>query len=99
MTAYVLVEIDFHDPSALEEYKRLATIAGERHGATYLARGGATELLEGLEQPKRITLLQFPDMASARAWYESDEYTAARGVRAHAATGRFIAVEGVDAST
>ncbi|MDQ2648241.1 MAG: DUF1330 domain-containing protein [Actinomycetota bacterium] len=98
MTAYVFVEIDFHDPSALEEYKRLATIAGEKHGATYLARGGATELLEGMEQPKRVTLLQFPDMASAKAWYESPEYTEARGVRAQAASGRFIAVEGLDAS-
>jgi uncharacterized protein (DUF1330 family) len=95
MTAYVLVEIDFTDPSVLEEYKALATIAGERHGATYLARGGATELLEGKEQPKRITLLEFPDMDAARAWYESDEYQAARAVRAGGSVARFIAVDGV----
>lgn len=98
MTAYVLVELDFHDPSVLEEYKRLATIAGDRYGATYLARGGATDLLEGDEPPKRITLLQFPDLAAARAWYESPEYTAARAARAGASTGRFIAVEGLDAA-
>lgn len=95
MTAYVLVELDVSDPSVLEEYKRLATLAGERHGATYLARGGATELLEGKEQPKRITLLEFPDMDAARAWYQSDDYQSARAVRAGASVGRFIAVEGV----
>lgn len=95
MTAYVLVELDFTDPSVLDEYKRLATLAGEKHGATYLARGGATELLEGKEQPRRITLLEFPDMASARAWYDSDEYQSARAVRAGGSNGRFIAVEGV----
>jgi uncharacterized protein (DUF1330 family) len=97
MTAYVLVEIDFHDPSALEEYKRLATIAGERHGATYLARGGDAVLLEGKEQPKRITVLEFPSLEAAQAWYDSEEYTLARAARADAATGRFIAVEGVGA--
>ena len=99
MTAYVLVELDFTDPSVLDEYKRLATIAGERHGATYLARGGETVLLEGKEQPKRITLLAFPDLASAQAWYDSDEYQAARAVRASGSNGRFIAVEGVAPTT
>ncbi len=42
-------------------------------------------------------VLEFPDLDTARRWYDSDEYRAARAARAGAATARFIAVEGTDA--
>jgi uncharacterized protein (DUF1330 family) len=96
MSAYVLVEIHVTDPEAFEVYKELSTTALAAHGGVYLARGGANELLEGVGQPSRVTLLEFPDMDAARAWYDSPEYRAARASRADAATARFVLVEGVD---
>jgi uncharacterized protein (DUF1330 family) len=94
--AYVLVELAVTDPEGFEAYKTLSTAALAAHGGRYLARGGEVALLEGAGNPSRVTLLEFPDLATAKAWYDSPEYTKARAARADAATGRFVAVEGVE---
>jgi uncharacterized protein (DUF1330 family) len=94
--AYVLVELAVTDPEAFEAYKTLSTTALAAHGGRYLARGGAASLLEGAGTPSRVTLLEFPDLATAKAWYDSPEYMEARAARAEAATGRFVVVEGLE---
>jgi uncharacterized protein (DUF1330 family) len=95
MPAYVLVEITVTDPEAYETYKALAGPAVAQHGGRYLARGGATELLEGSPEPApRVVVLEFPDLATARRWSESPEYGAARAAREGAAVVRMVAVEG-----
>ncbi len=43
MTAYVIIDIDVHDPVGYEEYKKLAPSAIELYGGKYIARGGKTE--------------------------------------------------------
>jgi uncharacterized protein (DUF1330 family) len=96
MPAYVLVEISVTDPEGFEPYKAAAPAAVAAHGGRYLARGGETALLEGAGEPERVTLLEFPDLASARAWYDSPEYRAARALRDGSATARFVAVEGLE---
>jgi len=92
--AYVIVDIDVTDPDRYAAYRELAAPAVEAAGGRYLARGGATEVLEGDRVPHRIVVLEFPDMQAARAWYDSPAYRAARTVRDGAAVGSFIAVEG-----
>ena len=42
-----------------------------------------------------VVLLQFPDMAAARAWYDSPEYQAAIPERMQAAPYRAIIFEGL----
>jgi uncharacterized protein (DUF1330 family) len=93
--AYVIVDMQITDPQRYESYRRLAGPAVEAAGGRYLARGGATEVLEGDRVPNRIVILEFPDLDAARAWYDSPQYVEARGAREGAATGSFIAVEGV----
>lgn len=93
--AYVIVDIDVTDPAAYERYKALAAPAVAQYGGTYIVRGGAAEVLEGDRVPNRTVILEFPDVASARNWYHSPEYTAAREERAGAATGSLILAEGV----
>ena len=95
MTAYVLVDVDVSDPERYAEYRELAAPAVERYGGRYLARGGASEVLEGDRVPGRLVVLEFPDADAVRAWYHSPEYQAAKERRAGAATGSFILVEGV----
>jgi len=94
VVAYVLVDVDVTDAGRYDEYKVLAAAAVERYGGRYLARGGATEVLEGDRRPNRLVVLEFPDAEAARDWYHSPEYQAAKAVRAGAATGSFILVEG-----
>ena len=51
MAAYVLVEMVVTDPEAIEPYSELSGPSLTAHGGRYLARGGASELLEGDDAP------------------------------------------------
>jgi len=95
MAAYIIVEIDVHDPATYEEYKMLAPPSIEKYGGRYLVRGGRTETLEGDWSPKRIVVLEFPDMEKACAWQASHAYAPAKAVRERSACARMIAVEGL----
>ena len=48
MTAYVIVDIHIADPIGYEEYKKPASLNVELYGGKYIARGGKTEILEGV---------------------------------------------------
>ena len=64
------------------------------YGGRFIVRGGAAETLEGEGPPGRLVVLEFPDMAAARRFYESPEYQAIIGIRQQAATSRVVLVEG-----
>jgi uncharacterized protein (DUF1330 family) len=95
MAAYVLVDVDVTDPERYDRYRHLAGPSVEQYGGRYLARGGASEVLEGDRVPNRLVVLAFPDADAARRWYHSPEYGAAKAIRDGAAIGSFILVEGV----
>ena len=95
MPAYLIAEVDVTNPTAYEEYKKLAPAAIARHGGRYLVRGGASETLEGPAMTQRMVILQFESMEQARSFYHSPEYSAAREKRKDAATARFVIVEGL----
>jgi len=95
MAAYVIVEIVIEDPVRYEEYKRLAGPTIPLHGGRYLARGGASAMLEGEHPPARIVVLEFPSAAKARAWWDSPEYAPAKRIRQECASARMIVVDGV----
>jgi uncharacterized protein (DUF1330 family) len=95
MPAYVIAEIEIHDPATYEEYRKRVPATIEKYGGRYLIRGGAVETREGGWRPKRLAVVEFPSMDRARAWYDSPEYTAARAIRERSASGKLIFVEGV----
>ena len=95
MSAYLIVEIEVHDPAGYEAYKTLAGSTVEAHGGKYIVRGGQTEVLEGHWQPKRIVVLEFPSMAQAKRWLNSEEYAEPRKMRHRTAKTNMIVVEGV----
>ncbi len=94
MAAYVLVDIDIHDPAGYEEYKRVASPTVHQYGGRYLARGGRTEVLEGSRVPARTVILEFPSAEAARAWWDSPEYRPLRAIRQRTAETSMILVEG-----
>ncbi len=79
--AYLVVDAKSSDPARMADYRRLAQLAVEQFGGRYLVRGGAYEVLEGEGRPERLVVLEFPDAAAARAFYDSPEYAAARAAR------------------
>ncbi len=58
------------------------------------AANGACETLED-PAAEGVVLLEFPDMAAARAWYESPAYREAREHRFRGGDYRFILFEGL----
>ena len=70
MAGYFIARISVHDADAYEAYRVKATATTEQYGGRYLVRGGETELREG-SWPGRTVVIEFPDLATARAWYKS----------------------------
>jgi uncharacterized protein (DUF1330 family) len=52
-------------------------------------------VLEGDWKPKRIVVIEFPDMARLKTWYNSPEYAKLIALRQGVSRGSLIAVEGV----
>ncbi len=95
MAAYVIVEVEVHDPEAYRAYTSKVPATLAPFGGRFLARGGATETLEGEWRPQRIVVLEFPDAASAKAWHASPAYAEIAPIRhAHARTAFLTVVEG-----
>ena len=94
MAAYVIVDIAVLDPEVYETYKRLAPTSIATYGGHYLARGGATQVLEGTWTPNRLVILEFPTAELARAWWASAEYAEAKVLRHASASATMVLVEG-----
>lgn len=94
MAAYIIVEVDIHDPVQYEDYKKLTPASLEPFDGRFVVRGGATETLEGDWQPGRIVVLEFPSVEKAKAWWGSAEYAPAKALRQRTATTKMIVVEG-----
>lgn len=90
MPAYVIANIDVHDPEGYAAYKALSGPAAERYGGRFVARGGASEILEGDWEPRRIVVLEFADADAARRWHDSPEYREARAIRERTASTQMI---------
>jgi uncharacterized protein (DUF1330 family) len=94
MSAYVIVDVDIHDQALYEEYKKLTPGAIKAYNGTFIVRGGKTETLEGDWQPGRIVILEFPNVETAKKWWDSPEYNPAKAIRQRASSTRMILVEG-----
>ena len=95
MAAYALVNVEVTDPVGYAEYKKSVPATIAAFGGRFLARGDAVEVLEGKSSPKRLVILEFPDIATLRSWYYSPEYQELLDLRKRAATSDFVIVEGV----
>ena len=95
MPAYIIVETDIHDAEQYELYKQAAPAAVSAGGGRFIARGGELAVLEGEWQPKRLVLLEFPDLEAAKRFYDSPEYQEAKRLREGAASFNMVAVQGL----
>jgi uncharacterized protein (DUF1330 family) len=94
MPAYIIAQVNVTDPAKYQEYARLAGPANLKYGGKFIVRGGAKTTLEGDIPFQRIVINEFKDVETARAFYNSVEYQAARKHRLGAADFNMIIVEG-----
>ncbi|HEX3096661.1 MAG TPA: DUF1330 domain-containing protein [Usitatibacter sp.] len=94
MAAYVLAEVEVTNPEGYKEYTAAVPATIARYGGRFLVRGGASEALEG-DWPKiRRVILEFPDVETARRWWNSPEYEKPKALRQANSKGRLILLEG-----
>ncbi len=94
MAAYLIADVDVRDPDAYAAYGAQVPATLEPYGGRFLVRGGASEVIEGEWTPRRVVVLEFPDIAALRNWYASDGYQSIVGVRWASAEASVVAVEG-----
>ncbi len=97
MATYVIADIEVLDSAGYEEYRKQVPATIAAHGGRYLARGGATEVLEGDWSPKRCAILEFPDVAHVKAWWSSPEYVRLRAIRERTTRSHLIVTQGLQA--
>lgn len=95
MAAYALVDVEVTDSAGFAEYRKLAPATIAAFGGRFLVRGGAMEVLEGEWRPKRLVVLEFPDLATLKSWYQSPEYQQLLELRKRTATSDIVIVEGI----
>lgn len=94
MTAYWIAHVTVTDPKKYAGYQSLAPAAFAKYGAVFLARGGASQVMEGADFARHV-IIEFPSLDAARACYASPEYTTARDARHGACIAQVTLVEGL----
>jgi uncharacterized protein (DUF1330 family) len=96
MTAYLIANVDVHDPAAYEDYRSRTGAIVERHGGEFIVRGGKVHMLEGEPWAHRLVIIQFADLAAAQGFYHSPEYQEIIPLRTLVSDGALLIVEGAD---
>ena len=92
--AYWIAHVTVTDPEQYKHYVSATPEAFKKYGATFLARGGNFQQMEGETSPRNV-VIEFPSLQAAADCYNSPEYQAAKAKRAGAGIASIVLVEGV----
>ncbi|WP_274626427.1 DUF1330 domain-containing protein [Arvimicrobium flavum] len=92
---YWIARVDIRDPEGYKDYVAAARPAFEKHGARFLARGGASDAVEGVGRARNV-IIEFASLKVAQDCYHSPEYQHAASIRQKHADGEIVLVEGID---
>lgn len=95
MPAYIIVDIDVKDLEGFANYQAQAPDIISKHGGKYIVRGGEWEIVEGDWEVHRVVIVEFPDMAALRRFWDAAEYKEILSFRRDNADSRVLFVEGV----
>ena len=96
MSAYVVVNVDVHDPVRYKEYRRMVPLTIAAYGGRFLVRGPELHEMEGKWPRPRLVIVQFPDVDAAKRWWASPEYAEAKALRQSISDAELVIVEGFD---
>ena len=94
MPAYWITHTEVTDAESYGRYAKLAGPAIEAFGGRFLVRGGKHKQLEGRDRARNV-LVEFPDLATAEACYNSPAYQEALTHARGASERDLVIVEGV----
>lgn len=91
--AYWVAHVDVHDPEVYERYRAANAEAFEKYGAKFVVRGAPQTQVEG-ETRSRTVVIEFADLETAHACYNSPEYQAAKAIRDPISSADTVILEG-----
>ena len=96
MSAYVIAQINIHDPEEYKNYiKGFRAMFGGYKGEVLVVEE-APQVLEGEWPYTRTAIIRFEDEAEAKRWYNSPEYKATAKHRFTSATTNLILARGLN---
>jgi uncharacterized protein (DUF1330 family) len=96
MVAYLIVDLDVHDPEGFQKYREGVPAFIAKHGGEYLVRGGEFEVIEVDWRPRRLVLFQFPNRQAIRNFFADPEYAALKDIRFKTSRTIAVAVDGAE---
>lgn len=93
---YVVGNIHVTDPEGYQKYASQVQPVTDQFGGKYLVRGGTSTPKDGTPVGSRVVVCEFPDRASAEAWYHSEGYQRIIGDRLAHSTGFLTIVDGLE---
>lgn len=74
MSTFYILQISVNDPVKLKEYTNAAPTTVKSFRGELVFRGNVSSIVSGNPDYTAAVVLKFPDMASAEAWYSSEDY-------------------------
>lgn len=93
--AYWVARVDVKDDEAYKDYVAANAAAFRKYGAKFLVRGATPITKSGVSRTRNV-VIEFADLATAKACYDSPEYQHAIAVRGDSAVVDMIIIEGYD---
>ena len=95
--AYVISAVEgFVDEATVRRYAELAGPAIEQFDGRFIVSNAQTLVVEGESPQRHLSIVQFPSIKHAHAWYDSPENAEARALTPLAFSGRLLTlVEGI----
>lgn len=95
MSAYVIFDVEIFDLARYQDFMSRVKPALEAAGGRYLARAGEHRVYEGDWLPRRIVILEFPDLAAFEGFYNGEVYRSLKAIRDECSRARLVAVQGL----
>ncbi|MEM6694304.1 MAG: DUF1330 domain-containing protein [Pseudomonadota bacterium] len=93
MTALLVARFDVKNAESMNAYATAAGPTVLAHGGEFVAMGEKIEALVGQDEQQSLAMVRFPDVATAKRWFTSPEYTACKPLREAAAEMQFTLYE------
>ena len=95
MSAYYFVDVrEIKDTAKMEDYRARINAVVESFSGRYVVIGGPFQVVEGSYQPVFPVMIEFPSLADARRWYDSEEYRDLKALRLSATVSNAFFMQG-----
>lgn len=94
MPAYIVALVEVTDPKIYDGYRARTPDLVAKYGGRFVIRGGAPQVLEGDWPAPRVVVIEFPDEAAARRFYDSPDYQEIVPIRQKGSRGTLALLPG-----